>query len=251
MPAQNFANPAYVPWLIRQGRGSTWESLCRSAGLDPKDRYTAFGGLMGSLESLIEAKLITTNHPVTRESVDSLTFAVTPLLGSVQSALGLSLSRLAATTPLRRLVVEAAIDQTRSSRFRSDILVLMPFHPDLRPLYDDHIKSVADKLGMSTARADDFFTAGNIVEEIWTAIISAKVIIADCTGRNPNVFYEIGLAHAIGKPVILITRDQEDVPFDLRHRRYIRYEFTPRGMRDFEATLKRTIMTLQEEGEAI
>jgi hypothetical protein len=215
----------------------------------PDDRYTAFGGLMSALEILSEAKLISTNHPLDEESVDTLTFAVTPLLRTMQQALDLSLSQLAATDPSKRLIVEPAISRTSRSRFSSDILVLMPFLPELRPVYDDHIKSVADKLGMSAARADDFFTAGHIVEEIWTAIVSAKVIIADCTGRNPNVFYETGLAHAIGKPVILITRDQEDVPFDLRHRRYIRYEFTPRGMRDFEEALNRTIMTLQSEGE--
>jgi hypothetical protein len=242
-------NPSYVLWVIRQGRGSTWESLCRSVGMAPDDRYTLFGGLMGALETLSKAKLISTNHPLDKESVDTLTFAVTPLLRTMQQAFEVSLSQLAATAPDYRLIVEPAIHRTSRSRFRSDILVLMPFLPELRPVYDDHIKSVALKLGMSAARADDFFTAGHIVEEIWTAIVSAKLIIADCTGRNPNVFYEIGLAHAIGKPVILITRDQEDVPFDLRHRRYIRYEFTPRGMRDFEEALNKTIMTLQNEGE--
>lgn len=87
------------------------------------------------------------------------------------------------------------------------------------------------------------FTAGHIIEEIWTAIVSAILIIADCSGRNPNVFYEIGLAHAIGKPVILITRDEEDVPFDLHHRQYIRYDFIPRGMREFEDVLTRQSRT--------
>ena len=253
MHYKELGNPAYILWLIREGRGATWQSLCQSLGMDPDNRFTAFGTLMISLQSLSRAKLISTNQPLEpldEQSVETLTFSVTPLLGIMQTTLGVSLSQLAATHPSRRLIVEPALGQTDSSRFSSDILVLMPFLPELRPIYEDHIKSVASKLGMTAARADDFFTAGNIIEEVWTAIVTAKVIIADCTGRNPNVFYEIGLAHAVGKPVILITRDQEDVPFDLRQRRYIRYELTPRGMRDFEEVLNKTIMTLRNEGEA-
>ena len=48
-------------------------------------------------------------------------------------------------------------------------------------------------------------------------------MIADCTGRNPNVFYEIGIAHTLGRDVILITQNEADVPFDLRHLRYVQY----------------------------
>jgi hypothetical protein len=72
-------------------------------------------------------------------------------------------------------------------------------------------------------------------------MVSARLIVADCTDRNPNVFYEIGLAHTIGKPTILLTQKSEDVPFDLRHLRYIEYQLTPRGMKEFEAKFKETI----------
>jgi len=74
-------------------------------------------------------------------------------------------------------------------------------------------------------------------------------VIADCTGRNPNVFYEIGLAHASGKPVILITQNSDDVPFDIRHLRYIQYDYTPRGMRVFEKRLVDTLKTEVLRGE--
>jgi hypothetical protein len=90
-------------------------------------------------------------------------------------------------------------------------------------------------------RADDFFTAGSLVQDVWAAIISARLIVADCTDRNPNVFYEIGLAHAIGQATILLTQRADDIPFDLRHLRYISYQLTPRGMKDFEATFKETV----------
>jgi hypothetical protein len=118
----------------------------------------------------------------------------------------------------------------------------MPFTPELQPVYEDHIKNVAQELGMSVARADDFFTTQSVMEEIWAAIVNSKIMIADCTGKNPNVFYEIGIAHSIGKPVVLIAQNPEDVPFDLRHRRYIRYEYTPRGIKDFEERLRKTLI---------
>jgi hypothetical protein len=76
---------------------------------------------------------------------------------------------------------------------------------------------------------------------MYGAIKDAKLVIADCTDRNPNVFYEIGLAHVLGKQVVLVTQKTEDIPFDLRHLRYITYEYTPRGMRNFEKTLKATL----------
>jgi hypothetical protein len=72
------------------------------------------------------------------------------------------------------------------------------------------------------------------------------LIVAECTDRNPNAFYEIGLANAIGKPTILLTRRAEDIPFDLRHLRYIPYQLTPRGMKDFEARFKETLRNVIE-----
>ncbi len=122
-----------------------------------------------------------------------------------------------------------------------DVFVLMPFSSDLLPLYEDHLRIIIDDMGYSCARADDFFTTESIIEDIWTAIRNAKVIVADCTGRNPNVFYEIGIAHTLGKPVVLLSQNVDDLPFDLRHRRTIIYHYTPRGMKEFENVFRRTI----------
>jgi hypothetical protein len=127
------------------------------------------------------------------------------------------------------------------------IFVLMPFRADLKPVYEDHICKVAKHLQLDVGRADDFFTTGSIMSDIWGAIKYADLIIADCTERNPNVFYEIGIAHAIGKDTILISQSIEDVPFDLRHMRVIQYELTPRGMPKFEEKLAKTIETLREK----
>lgn len=123
----------------------------------------------------------------------------------------------------------------------SDVFVLMPFEEAMKPIYDDHIKATCKKIGFSCRRADDLFTATAVMSDVWSSIYYSKIIIADCTGRNPNVFYEIGIAHTLGRPVVLITQRAEDVPFDIRHIRYFKYSFTPRGMKEFELALKATL----------
>jgi len=75
--------------------------------------------------------------------------------------------------------------------------------------------------------------------------VSSEFILADVTGKNPNVMYEIGMAHTIGKPVIIITQQIDDVPFDLRHYRCIVYEYTPRGCKDLERKISGTLRFLK------
>ena len=115
----------------------------------------------------------------------------------------------------------------------------MPFAEKFKPVFDNHIRAVCDKLGYSVQRADDIFRPGNIMDDIWSMIYNAKKVIVECTSRNPNVFYELGISDTIGKDVIIITQNKDDIPFDLRHRRYIKYVFTPKGMKD-ECSLGKT-----------
>ena len=76
-------------------------------------------------------------------------------------------------------------------------------------------------------RADnEIFGTGKIMDQIWVGINSAKVLVAELTSRNPNVFYELGLAHALQKPVVLISSNEADVPFDLQHIRVVYYDVT-------------------------
>lgn len=78
--------------------------------------------------------------------------------------------------------------------------------------------------GLEPARADDLFRSSNIVHDIWHLVSSSRVLLADLTGKNPNVFYELGLAHAARKPVLLLTQTLDDVPFDLQSLRIITYD---------------------------
>lgn len=94
--------------------------------------------------------------------------------------------------------------------------------------FDEYYESVfapaVEEAGLRSRRADDMWRPSAIVHDIWRLINESAVLLADLTDRNPNVFYELGLAHALGKPVVLTAQDIADVPFDLRALRVIEYE---------------------------
>jgi len=134
--------------------------------------------------------------------------------------------------------------QNRNFEVEEDIcFVIMPFKKEknLNYVYNNHIKKIIENFHLKCIRADDIFKNEMIMEDIWEQICTAKFIIGDLTDKNPNVFYELGMAHTLGKRVILITQSEDDVPFDLRHLRYIKYEFTPPGIQNFEDLLKKAI----------
>ena len=132
-------------------------------------------------------------------------------------------------------------------QYQSDIFVIMPFADEFTPIYEDHLTSVANSLGYSIKRGDNFFSKRSIMADVWSAIVNSKLVIADCTGRNPNVFYELGIAHTLDKPVIMITQNMDDIPFDVRHLRAISYEYTPRGMSDLEKSLMEAFDLILDE----
>jgi hypothetical protein len=103
--------------------------------------------------------------------------------------------------------------------------VMMPFAELLGGYYKLIYEPAITRAGLRAVRADDeIFATGKVIDQIWTGITAARVLVAELTGRNPNVFYELGLAHALSKPVVLVSSNQEDVPFDLHHIRVIYYD---------------------------
>jgi hypothetical protein len=102
--------------------------------------------------------------------------------------------------------------------------VVMPFHSLFESEYNRVIRPAIEEVGLVCVRGDEIYKEQSIVQDIWRSIRSARVIVAELTNRNPNVMYEIGLAHALSKPIIFLTRNQEDVPFDLRSLRYLFYD---------------------------
>lgn len=100
----------------------------------------------------------------------------------------------------------------------------MPFGGWGDDYYESIYKPAVESAGLEAHRADDLFRPSTIVHDIWAYTKKAKLLLADLTDRNPNVFYELGLAHALGKPAILVACSMEEVPFDLRALRVIIYD---------------------------
>jgi hypothetical protein len=96
------------------------------------------------------------------------------------------------------------------------VFVLMPFGEDFRDTYEVAIKQACKDAGAYCERVDEQVFQEQILERIYHQIAVADLIVADMSGRNPNVFYEVGYAHALGKHTILLTRDANDIPFDLK-----------------------------------
>ena len=104
------------------------------------------------------------------------------------------------------------------------VFVLMPFDKSFDDVYQLGIKKACDDVDAYAERIDEQIFQESILQRIYNQISKADVIIADMTGRNPNVFYETGYAHALGKQVILLTQDVNDIPFDLKHYPHIVYQ---------------------------
>jgi len=103
------------------------------------------------------------------------------------------------------------------------VFVLMPSAEESADVYQT-IKGIWRGLGLRCLRSDEIFHTREIMcVAICQNIQRAQFIVADVTGKDPNVFYELGIAHTLGKPVILITQRLEDVPFDLRAMFHIHY----------------------------
>jgi len=107
---------------------------------------------------------------------------------------------------------------------KKNCFIIMPFGGWFDNYNEDIYIPAINDAGLKPTRADDLYRPGNIVNDIWNYTKKADVILADLTSKNPNVFYELGLAHAITKPAVLITASMDDVPFDLRSLRVIVYD---------------------------
>lgn len=122
----------------------------------------------------------------------------------------------------------------------------MPFSTDFGDLYKFGIKKVADEYGVVAERIDEQHFSESILERIYRQIENCDFIIAEMTGKNPNVFYEVGYAHARGKQCALITQDASDIPFDLKHHTHVVYDGS---IGDLAEELRPKIAWLKEEAE--
>lgn len=119
------------------------------------------------------------------------------------------------------------------------VFVIMPFKEDILALYEK-LKSDFDN-DFAFTNAGDLDNQQNILQDIVEGIYQADIVIADLTGLNPNVFYELGLAHAMNKKVIIITQDLDELPFDIKSYRAIEYSLLFHKLPTFLAEVKKLL----------
>ena len=126
---------------------------------------------------------------------------------------------------------------------RRSVFVAMPFKKQFEDVYNEVIRPTLEGMGLSVVRADE--QHGKIVfQDIERGIRKAQLVIADLTGCNSNVLYELGFAHGARKSFVLITQRKKDIPFDVQHWRLILYSTSDRGsyklMDDLESAVLET-----------
>lgn len=123
------------------------------------------------------------------------------------------------------------------------ITCLMPFNNSFKREFEV-IKTVCRNNGFECRRSDDIFVSGNILKHTVELILKSELLIAVLDGRNPNVTYEIGIAHAIGKNVILIANlnKMESIPFNLKSNRFVLYK----SWTDLDSQLDKVLKSLEQ-----
>jgi hypothetical protein len=127
---------------------------------------------------------------------------------------------------MKKPILQTAATSIRISidSIENECFVIMPFDGLFQSQYERVIRPAVEAAGLTCVRGDEVFSRPHVMSDIWDALRRCRVVIAELSGRNANVFYELGLAHAVGKPAIIITRSETDVPFDLKALRYVYYD---------------------------
>lgn len=125
------------------------------------------------------------------------------------------------------------------------VFVLTPFHESHTETFNT-IARVCNRYGFKCYRGDEEFVEGDIFPHLLKNIVQARLIIANIDGRNPNVFYELGIAHAVDKPIILVSRSIQDVPFNLKSRSIILFEDQEDLVIKLKEALLKTLMRQED-----
>ncbi|GIL15610.1 MAG: hypothetical protein BroJett039_07830 [Chloroflexota bacterium] len=144
-----------------------------------------------------------------------------------------------------RFLLSKQQQRARQTNDKPFVFVLMPFREENFVIYERTIKPTLENIRCRVEHAKDAHTVERIVDAIFTQIARAQFIVADTTGKNPNVFYEIGYAHALGKKVILLVQDAQDIPFDIAGLRHIQYK--PHALNALAVDLRSTANALLRE----
>jgi hypothetical protein len=124
-----------------------------------------------------------------------------------------------------------------------DVAVMMPFSADFKPTYEV-IQKTCQKLGLKALRSDDIWVNSTFIQDIFELIYCSRIVVVDFSGRNPNVMYETGIAHTLGREVVPISKAITDVPSDIGHHRALVYLSNSEGLEALGHALQLRLSTL-------
>ena len=124
------------------------------------------------------------------------------------------------------------------------IAVMTPFAAEFEEVFQA-ISGAAIVSGFHSLRAKDIWQHSTVIQDVFSLIFRAHIVVCDFTGKNPNVFYEAGIAHTLGKHVVPITQSQADIPFDLQHHRYLQYLNNGEGRAALGSALEARFVSLR------
>lgn len=239
---EQIENGALILLLLRECK--TWEELCkRFEYANPSELYNTTTMILSEkLFKMRDQGLISFEDESIEDNIRPKgAIKDTGLWSKIRVAFGgMSLSEV---TLLSRhsngMAVTPVFGRPNKPEVKTDVFVLMPFNIEMNNIYTNHIKKLGNELKLNILRADDFFSPKPFMEKVWDGICASQLVVADCTQKNANVFYEIGIAHTVGKKVVLITRSVDDIPSDIMHFDYILYdEYTPEGTKNLIEKLR-------------
>jgi AbiJ N-terminal domain 5 len=124
-----------------------------------------------------------------------------------------------------------------NTTIESDLVaVMMPFDAAFNQVHEG-ICRACTAAGFRCLRVDDIWEESTVIQDIFNLIFRAHVVVVDFTGKNPNVMYETGIAHTLGKHVVPISQSLDDVPFDMAHHRILKYLPNSEGIDDMVSKL--------------
>lgn len=139
---------------------------------------------------------------------------------------------------------QPSVFTTPNNAVQSNLVsVMMPFNGAFTAVYEA-IRAACDNLHLECRRADDIWEHSTVIQDIYSLIYRSKVVVCDFSGKNPNVFYEAGIAHSLGREVIPIVQHSDDIPFDLSHHRYIHYLNNAEGLQQLIRDITPRLETL-------
>lgn len=148
----------------------------------------------------------------------------------------------------KRIYFTPSVFEIPSTDAESDLLsVMMPFDAGFTAVHAAVVEA-GKRNGMRCQRADDIWQHTAVIQDIFSLIFRSFIVVCDFSGKNPNVFYEAGIAHTLGKHVIPITQHGDDIPFDLRAHRYLHYHNNAEGRDRLTDGLAERIATLHSGG---